>query len=523
MGFLKNLKQGLDAARNPPSPEEIQASLQQLTPDQRAAYDANMAQVAAAQRESQQAWEQSKAINDQARILEGPAGRYLYGAAMREFGSPEEITNRAQEVGVWELQKELRAKRKGEFKTVLRQTLNISEVKQEDDAVRREQIAASERAARDAARGPYRAPDAARVAISRLATRGETQLQELTAHLGSSGLAARPESVFGLYRVPDRISQALTPHSEKGRVVEWDIVHLERAAGTGYSTDPAITTFGAGDQWVARRMGEPSILDEDLGIAYLATAGLGPERCLGVARFCEFRALKGEGSEDSSGPIRSIVRGVLAVHPDVGSGAYENLRAQAPLPLPAERGDVVVDAINWGEIAKAVRPKINHPPPVPSPFSYLPSTPQELMRAYIDVVGLQPQDCYSVQATVDHARALEQGGMFTTNLGPKQPCADGKDRMRSIGCQFLLFVYRDCDAYRAGRERWSAYESEVLQARLHKGINLRDRLSSIDGYDNIPRGLRAIAKAAEAWDRFYEGTWGEETVPTYRYCWPPIQ
>jgi len=318
--------------------------------------------------------------------------------------------------------------------------------------------------------------------------------------------------------VPDRISQALTPHSEKGRVVEWDVVHLPMASMTP-GPAPALTSFGAGDQWVARRLGEPSVLDEDLGLAFLAEAGIGPERCLGLARYCEFRELRG-GQEHE--PIRTLVRGLVALHADVGPGAFEALRDRAPLSLPGEPAGVVCEILNWAEVAKAVRPKIHHPPPVPSPFPYLPSTPQELLRAYLEVVGIQPQDCYSAQATVDRARALQQGGLMTTNLGPKQPVADGKERMRSHGCEQVVVVYRDAPAYAAGRERWTAYEADVLLAGLRKGNRVRPRIADPDDLPDAPRGLKTIAKVAGTIDRITLLEFGEEKLPPHRYCWPPV-
>ena len=88
MGLFKNRKQGLDAVRNPPDPAAIEASLASLTPEQRAAYDANMARVSVAQAESQASWELSAAINREARVLEGPAGTHLYGASADDLGSP---------------------------------------------------------------------------------------------------------------------------------------------------------------------------------------------------------------------------------------------------------------------------------------------------------------------------------------------------------------------------------------------------------------------------------------------------
>ena len=73
-----------------------------------------------------------------------------------------------------------------------------------------------ERAARDAARRPYLAPDRTSVVLSRIATNGSTQFEDVANHLAASGLAARPDLVFGVYRVPDRLDPKLSG-SESGR------------------------------------------------------------------------------------------------------------------------------------------------------------------------------------------------------------------------------------------------------------------------------------------------------------------
>jgi hypothetical protein len=492
VGFLKNIKQGLEAARN--------FDPATLPPEQREAYEAGLAQSRAAHAEA-------VTINDHARILEGPAGEHLYGPAMRDM-DPMSL-----DVG------EMLRTQMGGFKTALRQTVGRDAVEQEQDPVERERIAVAERTARAQARAPYVAPGAQPVEISRLATRGKTQLQELVAHLGASGLAAHPERVWGVYRVPDRISQALTTHSEQGRVVEWDIVHL--AGGGTPCPAPELTSFAAQDRWVGRRVGEPSLLDEDVGLAFLAGAGIGPERCLGLARYCEFRSVRGGGSEDHN-PIRTLVRGLVAVHPEGAHDTYERMRAAAPVAVAHEPQGIVCEVLNWEEVARAVRPKINHPYPVPSPFPYLPSSPQELLRSYLEVVGVQPHDCYSAQATVSSSQELVGGGgLMTTNIGPKQPCADGKPRMRQHGCEHVVIVYRDTPEYVAGRERWARYEREVLQAGLRKGIRMRPAIADPDDMSGIPRGLRGIVKVAEVVDRVWEADWGGEEIGPYRYCWPP--
>jgi hypothetical protein len=208
------------------------------------------------------------------------------------------------------------------------------------------------------------------------------------------------------------------------------------------------------------------------------------------------------------------------VHPGDASGAFERLRAAAPLPVPRpEAADVHVEVLNWLEVARAVHPKIHHPPPVPSPFAYLPSTPQELLRAYLEVVGVRPADCYSAQATVDEPRALLQGGMFTTNLGPKQRCADGVDRMRTRGCEQVVVVYRDREEYAQGRRRWDDYQGEVLQAHLERGLRLRPPVEIDDLSDIGSAFLRTAIRASALLDRLDEI--GMEKLPPYRYCWPP--
>ena len=437
MKFIKSVRSAM-------KPMPIEERLKYLTPEQRAKYDENMRRVEEGRAQSQAAWDANLEREGELRVLGGPAGRYVYGPGMADAGAP----------------------RMEDFKNTVKRSFNVSPVPQSADP----SIPGSERAARDAARAPYVSPTAVEVRIDRIATRGETQLAEVLAR------PIAPDRTFGVYRVPDRISGPLTPHSEKRRVVEWDIVHSPADAP---GVPLVATSFVAEEQWVARRAGEPSVLDEDLALAFCLEAGIGPDRCAGLARFSEFRALAGSGDGETGGDMVTIVRGIVALHPAEGSGAFERLRATAPIPLRPSEG-VHIEVLNWRAVAAAVHPKINHPPPVPSPFPYLPATPQELLRSYLDIVGLQPADCYSAQATVDRPRALVQGGFLTTNLGPKQPCADGEQRMRTRGCEHVVIVYRDRAEYAEGRARWAAYQAEALEADLSKEL------------------------------------------PPHRYCWPPV-
>src|SRR3954451_16078361 len=96
-----NIKRGLEATRNPVDQAAIEASLATLSPEQRAAYDANMARVAQAEQESMQAWTEAKEIHDNARVLEGPAARWLYGLGMGDVPNPDEINAQTAQKGTW--------------------------------------------------------------------------------------------------------------------------------------------------------------------------------------------------------------------------------------------------------------------------------------------------------------------------------------------------------------------------------------------------------------------------------------
>lgn len=518
MGFLRTMKETLSNAYGSQSPEVVEERLRHLTPEQRARYDATMAQVQQARVDSQESWTGASQLADLNVILGGPAGRHLYGHQLADTQSPESLQQLAMEKGVWAVLKQQRAR--GDFTSALKQTLNIPEVPQEADADRRADIARQERAARDSARAPYNAPQLPHVEISRLATRGGTQLAELISHLETAGIAAHPDKVYGVYRVPDRISPMLNPSSERGRVVEWDIVHAPMPAGeTLAAPSLTATSFVAEGQLVRRALGEPSVLDEDVALAFLRRAGLGPESCLGVARFLQLQSpgrRVGTGTSEDE-PVWAVPQGVIAFHREAPRGSYEQMMDEAPVEVddPATFG-VHVEVINWAEVAKVVHPRIFHPPSVPSPFPYLPSTPQELLRAHLEIVGLRPEDAYSAQVTVQRAAAVRQEGMLTSNLGPKQPCADGKDRTRSHAAQVIVVAYRDRPEYAEGRGRWVSYQQDVLQAHLDRGTGAHEVLQEVE----MERGLfKAIRKVDEAL-MFLEMI-DEAKMAPYRYCWPP--
>ena len=531
MGVFKNLKamkEAMAAGMSGQGPSE--EALASLTPEQRAAYDAQIARPTAAQAQTFAADAKLDSERSGSHALRGPAGEYVHGAAATRLAPEQVAAMSPAEQLAWTTQQS-----KDQFKDVLRNPFGRAKppappVQPSAHPVDRDAQIATERAARDAARAPYLAPQRAPVSFARLATRGKTQAAEVAAYLASSGLAARPDLVYGVYRVPDRISPT-TIGSEQGRVVEWDIVHAATFALNPASTPAHAVYFDGAEQWVARRSGEPSVLDEDLVLHYLARAGIGPEHCLGIARHLLINSTGGGDGQQSA--TLSQVTGVYAFHPaGLGAGVVEQMTGQRPLPLPAgPPPGIHVAVLNWRDIARAIHPQTQRPFAVPSPFPHLPSTPQELVRAYLEVVGVAPADCYCAQVTEDKARDIQGSGSalgglvtYASNRGDEQPCADGKDRRRLAGGSRVIVGYRDRADYGAGRERWSAYERDVLQASLANGTGARrpvEKLAFIDGAGVGRKLLRAAERVADFVDDDSNRSPFDDIAP-HRYCWPPV-
>ena len=511
------IKQGLEASRAAMSgsvTEPTEEQLAAMPADQRAAYEAAMAQVAEAESEAAAAHQEFFDREMTRRALYGPAGEYVYGPP-----PPARVDAVTLEDSL--------AASKEQFKDVLRNPLGSRKPSPPPGAptgpVDRDQQAAAERTARDAARQPYLAPNRPALTFARLATRDKTQVEEVAAYLGSSGLSARPNLVFGVYRVPDHIGGGLLLRGGS-RVVEWDVVHAA-TADLGQGPPAVAPVFDADEVWVRRGEGEPAPLDEDLALSYLARAGIGPEGCLGIARFLKIRQHNtGSGDEGGTSRVFSQVTGVSVFHPAAfGSGVFESLRAERPLAAGPMDG-VRVDALNWRAIARAVRPETHRRYVVPSPFPYLPSTPQELLRAYLEIVGVRTEDSYGVQVTEDDPHditGVSRKGLMTlsTNTSEEQPCADGELRPRLTGGARVVVVYRDRPEYEDGRDRWAAYERDVLQAALSHGTNLRP---PVVGPGVLERGaLGKLVRGADHIHDFVEGIDSGPEFPPYRYCWPP--
>lgn len=488
-----------------------------LPPEQRAAIEARMA-------EAQRGFEQGRAVTDAqrgARIFTGAAAAFLYGADHEWYPpSPAELERIRAEQGMMAMIKASQPPQGlgARFGDALKDTVGVRNGPAEiGDPDERTRVATAERAARDAARAPYRAEGLPAMTISRIATHGDSQIEELLAFLRQSGLAARPDLVWGVYRVPDRIDPMINPSTERGRVVEWDVVHVPGQLPAA-PHDATTAFFSSRQRWISRRLGESSVLDEDLARIYAAHAGIGPQDCLGAARFLLMR----DDGREEGGFIQPWVEGVHVFHRPTprAERTMEELVASAPMPLdldrlPADR----VEVLEWAEIARIVQPQAQHLARVPSPVPSLPSTPQELLRAYLEVVGVLPTDCWSAQVTVDHIAEVASSTAFVThNTGPKLPCADGEERRRLHGAQCVVVAYRDRPEYVAGRERWAAYQRDVLEARLDDASERRPPIQRLDFDSALVRAALAPARALE----WLQDIGATQPPPVYRYCWPPV-
>jgi hypothetical protein len=223
-----------------------------------------------------------------------------------------------------------------------------------DDPEQRRLIVEGERAARDAARRPYLAHDRTTPVLTRIATRGNAQFEDLANYLAQTGLAARPDLVFGVYRVPDRLDPKM-PGSESGRVVEWEIVHAPTPA-LAAAAPPGRVHFDGEARWVSRHKGDPAVLDEDLALASMAATGIDPRRCLGIAREVVMQRAEGwlgaDDVSDDTSDVYARVQGVSVLH---AAGGTRPPTGPIEVPFDGVPG-THVEVLNWAAVAQSFIP-----------------------------------------------------------------------------------------------------------------------------------------------------------------------
>ena len=93
------------------------------------------------------------------------------------------------------------------------------------------------------------------------------------------------------------------------------------------------------------------------------------------------------------------------------------------------------------------------------------------MSSYLEVVGVRSEDCYGVQVT----RAASDGSLADLSLASAGRNLRGYQKLIHAA-EHVVIAYRDRDEYREGRDRWRAYQHEVLDARLDHRTGVRPPL-----------------------------------------------
>ena len=300
------------------------------------------------------------------------------------------------------------------------------------------------------------------------------------------------------------------PRATSGkRVVEWDVVHAATSP-LPPAEPPADVYFDARATWVARRAGEPRPLDEDLALAFLAGAGIGPEQTLGIARHC---TIDPYGSSDTQQYLWARVDGVHVFVPGRPVAPTTQLEVAPP-------AGICVELLNWDAIAAVVHPVRQQRPHLPSRFPYLPLTAQELLRAYLGIVGVAPQDSYGVQVTYDRrldlmGRSSTSSHVRKTTGGDELPCADGKPRVRMHGGAQLVSPTATARptprAARAGPPTRRRSCRPSCRAAPSRAARCTPRVGS----------PRAPSTEWLTWRGLRSRRSHDPGPPPPRYCWPP--
>jgi len=248
MGLFKNLKEGLAGAMTPPTQEEMDAILAKLPPDKRDELAANWAKGNQNVADSQAIFEEERERRIGIKVLDGPAGAYLYGR-IEELEGPQDINRRMREEGAGSVGKGMLGAVAADLEEGARQFRTGGKVDEVTDPEARARVSAEHRAARDAARGPYLAAAVPPITISRLATRGATQIEEGVTNMGPKQPCADGQDrgrIHGAEHIV--VSYCDSPGYAEGRV-RWAAyqeevlqAHLERGIATRRPVENAFGT-----------------------------------------------------------------------------------------------------------------------------------------------------------------------------------------------------------------------------------------------------------------------------------------
>lgn len=322
----------------------------------------------------------------------------------------------------------------------------------------------ADRAALDraAAAAPYLATrhggPALDIRVDRCFTAGNAPFEPLAA-FARTGLDGR--SVFGLYPstellYPDRFGAATVPW-------EWCLVHTggpdigevlraantpDAPARTGGPLNLTIDQLLRAQRWLDRPRDAPFAFDEEVAAVLLTRAGVDPGDCLGLSRMVSWQA---NGYGEIAAGTRMVTVDPVGVQVLTAGPPRPPLHTWAPVPFgPDQQLPVRIDLLDWAGFALAEQRPWTMPLQPVTRHPALPARPEELLVRYLEIVGLVPADVYGVALTI---REQQCGFLAPSSVGAE----------RGQSASLITVVYRDRDAYAAGRERFERYRADVLR------------------------------------------------------------
>jgi hypothetical protein len=262
--------------------------------------------------------------------------------------------------------------------------------------------------------------------------------------------------------------------------VEWTVVHACGPALSAELAAAATSPSSAGDSyvaavrfdrtesWIDRPRSDPLPFDEDLAaLVAVQGAGVDPAYCLGAHRILDWGVF-GPPNQRSVMVEPSGLR--LLGRNDAGlREARSALARAAPVRFTASDSDGL--PVRVEVLDASLRPLLETRPWTSSSpttaYGDLPYDADELLTAYLAIVGVDPGDCYGVSTSIRE----QQSGMVTS----------GSDPERGDAASIATIVYRDRDAYEDGRERFAVWGRDECGTAF---VDQREAVDAIQRWGN---------------------------------------
>lgn len=381
--------------------------------------------------------------------------------------------------------------------------------------------------ARAAARHHHRDPGAPPVTVDRFVVPGRDPYAGL-AVLSAAGVAGHAHEVWGCFPSAAVVRPAALVDGRLGLPVgtlgpttfpwvEWTVVHaagpalaaeLAGAAAAVTAGGPApsyvdLVQLDRAESWISRPRADALPFDEDLAALLAVRANVDPARCLGVHRVLDWGVFG--PPQQRSVMVEPTGLWVLG-RADAGlRDARAALAGAAPLrcsPDDVEDLPVRVEVLDAALRAVSESRAWTDDPGRDTAYPDLPLDADELLTAYLEIVGVDPIDCYGVSTSVHQQQSA--------------PVVVG-DPERATVASVATVVYRDRDAYEDGRERFARWSREEAGTTF---VDEREAVAALERWGN--RALKAKNLDTMGLGTFRDQDVGQgQDVQFYPYCAGP--